>query len=44
MSTLVRNLFRLLASYGFAIVLLAFLFLLTLLGTLEQVDHGLYDA
>lgn len=44
MASALRSLFRLLASYGFAIVLLAFLFLLTLLGTLEQVDHGLYDA
>ncbi len=36
--------FRLSASYGLAVVVLLFLLLLTLLGTLEQVDHGLYAA
>lgn len=32
------------ASYGLACVLLLCLFVLTLQGTLYQVDHGLYDA
>ena len=31
-----------LASYGFAVVILSFMLILTFLGTLEQVDHGLY--
>ncbi len=33
-----------LASYGFACILLLFLFVLTLLGTLEQTQHGLYEV
>ncbi|MDA1043970.1 MAG: cytochrome c biogenesis protein ResB [Verrucomicrobia bacterium] len=33
---------RFLASYAFAVVILSFLLVLTFLGTLEQVDHGLY--
>lgn len=32
------------ASYGFAVVILGFLLLLTLFGTLEQVEHGLFQA
>ncbi|TDJ79707.1 MAG: hypothetical protein E2O39_00490 [Planctomycetota bacterium] len=32
------------ASYGNAVVLLFFLFLLTLFGTLEQVEHGLFEV
>ncbi len=35
---------RFIASYGLAVVVLLFLLLLTFLGTLEQVDHGLYAA
>ena len=31
-----------LASYGFVVVLLSFLLLLTLLGTLEQAEYGLF--
>jgi hypothetical protein len=38
------GLFRLLASYGFVVVVLALLLVLTFLGTLEQVDHGLYSV
>ncbi len=34
--------FDFLASYGFAVVLLALLLVLTLLGTLEQAEYGLY--
>jgi len=34
--------FRLLSSYGLAVVLLAFLLVLTILGTVEQADQGLY--
>jgi cytochrome c biogenesis protein ResB len=36
--------YRGLASYAFAIVILFFLLVLTLLGTLEQIDHGLFAA
>lgn len=36
--------YRGLASYAFGIVILFFLLVLTLLGTLEQVDHGLFAA
>jgi len=38
----VKRLFAFLGSYGLSVVLLLFLSLLTLLGTFEQVDHGLY--
>jgi len=37
-----EKLWELSISYGTACVLLIFLFLLTLFGTLEQVEHGLY--
>ena len=37
-----RRVYRVFASYGLAVFLIALLFLLTLLGTIEQVDHGLY--
>ena len=33
-----------LASFGFAAILLVFLTLLTWLGTLEQVEHGLFET
>ncbi len=33
-----------LGSYGFACILIFFLFLLTFLGTLEQTEHGLYEV
>jgi ResB-like family len=36
--------FGFLASYGFACVLFILLLVLTYLGTVEQVDHGLYDT
>lgn len=39
-----RKLFRFFASYGFAVVILFFLLLLTLFGTLEQVNVGLFEA
>ncbi|MDQ1257085.1 MAG: hypothetical protein QG656_1686, partial [Candidatus Hydrogenedentes bacterium] len=39
-----QRLFDFFASYGLSVVLLLFLALLTLLGTLEQVDHGLYEV
>lgn len=41
---LFKKLFALLSSFGFASILLLFLTLLTWLGTLEQVDHGLYET
>jgi hypothetical protein len=43
-TSFVRRLFRLLASYQFSCVILFFLFVLTLLGTLYQVDNGVYAA
>ena len=42
MKELGKKLWELSVSYGTACVLLIFLFLLTLFGTLEQVEHGLY--
>lgn len=39
-----QKLFRFCASYGFAVVILFFLLLLTLFGTLEQVNVGLFEA
>ncbi|MFM1919680.1 MAG: hypothetical protein RLZZ303_1314 [Candidatus Hydrogenedentota bacterium] len=41
---MLKKLIDFLASYALACVLLTFLFILTLLGTLEQVDHGLYEV
>ena len=41
---MLRLLLRFLASYGFAVVLLFFLFVLTFLGTVEQVEHGLFQT
>ena len=39
-----KKLFNFCASYGFAVVLLILLTILTLFGTLEQVDSSLYDV
>ena len=36
--------FRLVSSFGFATIILSFLLLITLLGTLEQVEHGLFAS
>jgi hypothetical protein len=44
MINVVKALYRGLASYAFGIVILFFLLVLTLLGTLEQIDHGLFAA
>lgn len=44
MRTFPIKLFRFFASYGFAVVILFFLLLLTFFGTLEQVEHGLYEV
>lgn len=44
MVSLLDKIFKLLSSYGFAVVTIFFLFLLTLLGTLEQVNHGLFEV
>lgn len=41
---ILRLTFEFLASYGFATVLFLFLLLLTFLGTIEQVDVGLYET
>ena len=40
----VQRILALLGSFGLACVLLLLLLLLTFLGTLEQVDHSLYDV
>jgi hypothetical protein len=40
----VNKLFRAFGSFGFAVVLLVFLLILTWLGTLEQVEVGLYEV
>lgn len=42
--TLLKAIFRFFASFGFAVVLLLLLLLIVFLGTLYQVDHGLYAA
>ena len=39
---LLKKIFDFFASFGFAVVLLLFLLLLTFLGTLDQVENGLY--
>ncbi len=44
MKALREKLWQLSVSYGTACVLLIFLFLLTLFGTLEQTEHGLYEV
>lgn len=36
--------YRFLSGYAFAVLLIAFLFLLTLLGTLEQMDQSLFEV
>lgn len=42
--SLLKSLFRFFASTGLSVVLLLFLMLLTFLGTLAQVEHGLYEV
>ncbi|MBI4559509.1 MAG: cytochrome c biogenesis protein ResB [Candidatus Hydrogenedentes bacterium] len=44
MYTILRKAVDILASYGFACLIFLFLLLLTYLGTLEQVEHGLYET
>ncbi|MHC4472949.1 MAG: cytochrome c biogenesis protein ResB [Planctomycetota bacterium] len=44
LGTILNKTYRFLASYGFATILLLLLLLLTYLGTLEQVDQGLYEV
>ncbi|MFP6581503.1 MAG: cytochrome c biogenesis protein ResB [Candidatus Hydrogenedentota bacterium] len=39
-----NKLFNILASFGLTVILLIFMFLIILFGTLYQVDHGLYAA
>ncbi|QIF04024.1 cytochrome c biogenesis protein ResB [Roseimicrobium sp. ORNL1] len=36
--------FNIFASFGFAVVVLTLLLLMTFLGTLEQLEHGLYES
>jgi cytochrome c biogenesis protein ResB len=44
MRNVLKRILRFFSSLGLAVVLLLFLGLLTWLGTLEQVEHGLYDV
>lgn len=44
MRLLMNRLIRLTSSFGFVAVILLFLFLLTWLGTLEQIEFGLYET
>jgi hypothetical protein len=44
LSWLLQKTWKLLTSYGLAVVILVLLTLLTLLGTWEQKDHGLFDT
>ncbi|MEA3365124.1 MAG: cytochrome c biogenesis protein ResB [Candidatus Hydrogenedentes bacterium] len=44
MKDFLRNLYRFLSSYGLSCVLFLLLFLLTLLGTVEQINLGIYDV
>lgn len=39
-----RKVFDIFASFGFAVVVLTLLLIMTYLGTLEQLEHGLYDS
>src|SRR5690349_23344782 len=39
-----KKLLAFLSSFGFAAILLVFLTLLTWLGTLEQIEHGLFET
>lgn len=41
---LIQRVFEILGSFGLACIILLFLLLLTYLGTLEQVDHSLYEV
>lgn len=41
---MIKKITNFLSSYGLACVLLTLLLILTLLGTMEQVDHGLYEV
>jgi len=42
--TILQKTFRVLASYGLACVLLTMLLFLVFFGTIEQVEHGLYEV
>lgn len=42
--TLLGWLYRLFASFGFAVVVLTLLLIMTYLGTLEQLEHGLFES
>ncbi len=44
MKVFLRNLYRFLSSYGLSCVLFLLLFLLTLMGTLEQIHVGIFDV
>lgn len=43
-AAIAKHAFRFFASSGLAVVLLLLLMLLTFLGTIQQVDHGLYEV
>lgn len=42
--TILKRAFDLFSSYGFAVTMILLLLVLTFFGTLEQVEHGLYDV
>ena len=44
MKTILKKTFDFVASYGFACIIFVFLLILTFLGTIEQVNVGLYEA
>ncbi len=43
-SSVPRVLFKFFSSYGFAVVIMTLLLVLTFFGTLEQIEYGLYDV
>ena len=44
MKSILKQIFKFFASFGLAVAIFVFMFLLILFGTLYQVDHGLYEA
>ncbi len=44
MKEFARKIFQSYSSFGFAVAMILILFALTFLGTLEQVDHGLFEV
>ena len=44
MKTFAKKIYAIFTSFGLAVVLFMLMFVLIFLGTLYQVDHGLYEA